>query len=350
VHSVDIVLTRDPSKWTRVPVFELSESQDLLVTERAPKLNLRNADSWALVNGQLVRDPNLPKGWSYFPGYAIDLETGQRLNMAFGENSWLVGQRGNDMLWNPTQELIQVPGNPENGGYVLGGQHYLYVWGSEAVVSPTNRTPLPYNGDNPSDHPLFNDLNSLSTSLQSRIRFARSIMWGSIPFIAPGNWGNLNPYTSMPSELTIKLRMNRPYENFVTDNSNNGNPRYEFSLDDLATTKNNNEIAQNALEIIRVVPNPYLGFSEYNQSQLDDLVKITNLPRRCDISIYSPDGALIKTIRKDSEDTWVLWDLKNNVGVPIASGVYIIHVNAPGVGERILKFFGSMRPVDLNAF
>lgn len=350
VHSVDIVLTRDPSKWTRVPVFELSESQDLLVTEKALKLNLRNADSWALVNGQLVRDPNLPKGWSYFPGYAIDLETGQRLNMAFGENSWLVGQRGNDMLWNPTQEVFQLPGNPENGGFVLGGQHYIYVWGSEAVISPTNRTPLPYNGDDPNDHPLFTDLNNLATSLQSRIRLARSIMWGSIPVIAPGNWGNLNPYTSMPSELTIKLRMNRPFENFVTNNSNNGNPRYEFSLDDLATTKNNNEIAQNALEIIRVVPNPYLGWSEYNQSQLDDIVKITNLPRRCDISIYSPDGALIKTIRKDSEDTWVLWDLKNNVGVPIASGVYIIHVNAPGVGERILKFFGSMRPVDLNAF
>jgi hypothetical protein len=36
--------------------------------------------------------------------------------------------------------------------------------------------------------------------------------------------------------------------------------------------------------------------------------------------------------------------------IPIASGIYIIHVKAPGIGERTLKFFAGMRPTDLNAF
>jgi len=44
----------------------------------------------------------------------------------------------------------------------------------------------------------------------------------------------------------------------------------------------------------------------------------------------------------------VEWDLTNTEAIPIASGVYIIHVEIPGVGEKILKWFGTMRKVDLN--
>jgi hypothetical protein len=38
------------------------------------------------------------------------------------------------------------------------------------------------------------------------------------------------------------------------------------------------------------------------------------------------------------------------VNVPIAGGVYIIHVDVPGVGEKVLKWFGIMRPTDLDTF
>jgi hypothetical protein len=44
------------------------------------------------------------------------------------------------------------------------------------------------------------------------------------------------------------------------------------------------------------------------------------------------------------------WDLKNDYGIPIASGVYIIHVDAPGIGEKVIKWFGAMRPIDLTNF
>ncbi|MEY3010874.1 MAG: hypothetical protein RLZZ314_1516, partial [Bacteroidota bacterium] len=36
--------------------------------------------------------------------------------------------------------------------------------------------------------------------------------------------------------------------------------------------------------------------------------------------------------------------------VPIAGGVYIIHVDVPGVGQTIRKWFGVMRPIDLDNF
>ena len=43
-------------------------------------------------------------------------------------------------------------------------------------------------------------------------------------------------------------------------------------------------------------------------------------------------------------------DLKNQSKVPVSSGVYIIHVEAPGIGETVLKWMGVMRPVDLDNF
>ena len=44
------------------------------------------------------------------------------------------------------------------------------------------------------------------------------------------------------------------------------------------------------------------------------------------------------------------WDLKNHKNVPIAGGVYIIHVDVPGIGQKVLKWFGVMRPIDLDNF
>ena len=49
----------------------------------------------------------------------------------------------------------------------------------------------------------------------------------------------------------------------------------------------------------------------------------------------------LKQITPDLE-----WDLKNNKGIPIASGVYLIHVNAYELGTRTLKWLGVNRKFD----
>jgi len=81
---------------------------------------------------------------------------------------------------------------------------------------------------------------------------------------------------------------------------------------------------------------------------LDTRVKITNLPERCTIKIYSVNGKLINTFRKDNDLTYQDWNLTNSKNIFVASGVYLIHVDVPGVGERTLKSFIAMRAVDLN--
>ena len=100
-----------------------------------------------------------------------------------------------------------------------------------------------------------------------------------------------------------------------------------------------------------MVPNPYYGFSQYEQSNLDNVVKITNLPSRCTVTIYTTSGVYVTRLQKDDVNrNFINWDLQNDKNVPIASGIYIFHVKADGIGEKVLKWFGVVRPTDLNNF
>ena len=132
---------------------------------------------------------------------------------------------------------------------------------------------------------------------------------------------------------------------------NEGNPLYAFSTTELATQTNQIDEAKEALACIGVVPNPYYAYSAYETDKLDTRVKIVNLPERCNISIYTTDGTLVRRFdRDDPTITSVDWDLKNQARVPVASGAYLIHVEAPGLGERVVRLFCVMRPPDLDSF
>jgi hypothetical protein len=62
------------------------------------------------------------------------------------------------------------------------------------------------------------------------------------------------------------------------------------------------------------------------------------------------NGTLIRRFTKDDPATIIEWDLKNYAGIPISGGMYLVHIEAPGIGEKTVKWFGSLRPLDLNAF
>lgn len=123
---------------------------------------------------------------------------------------------------------------------------------------------------------------------------------------------------------------------------------YSWSMDDIATETGSADQLAEALRILNIVPNPYNAYSEYERSRLDSRVKIINLPEKCTIKIYNMQGKLIKQFKKDSPQTYQDWLLLNHAGIPIASGVYLIHVEIPDIGERVLKAFIAMRQQDLQ--
>ena len=162
--SVDIVITSDKSKWTRCPVLE-AEDNGTLSQGNAVRGEIRrglsvdkdgrnqldpdcNVDEATFNGEQLLGDlanglrqsdldyfagvldtsdltlPEVSVGMGWFPGYAINIETGEKLNMAFSENSWLGGDNGADMQWNPTSKISE----DLFGERRFGGMHMVYVF------------------------------------------------------------------------------------------------------------------------------------------------------------------------------------------------------------------------------
>jgi hypothetical protein len=168
-----------------------------------------------------------------------------------------------------------------------------------------------------------------------------SLSWVAYPMLREDQ-------TLLSTDAEIKLRINKEYKNYVGSGENNGRPMYSWSMDEIATVIASSDQLKEALDLINIVPNPYYAFSDYERTRLDTRVKITNLPEKCTIRIYSSNGKLIRSFKKDSPITSQDWDLNNFKGIPVAGGVYIIHIDVPDIGQKVLKFFGGMRQVDLQ--
>ena len=108
--------------------------------------------------------------------------------------------------------------------------------------------------------------------------------------------------------------------------------------------------AEAALDNIGIVPNPYKGASAYERSQLIDQVRFTNMPEVATVRIFTLNGTLIKTINKNSPERFISWDLTTDNALSIASGVYLVHVDVPNVGSKVIKFAAVLKKRILNVF
>ena len=296
---------------------------------------------------------NSENGWGWFPGYAIDVSSGRRLNLMFSENSSLGEEHnGDDMLYNPTgyiygagePNLIDQSNWDEINSVTMNGGHAVFVLDTE------------YQGDNHEDNPHYDSyVGSTSGNAWNSLRkkqVIEHIQW-------VGNWVSNRDQEFLSNEIVIRARVQENYgyrDLSVIANSNSdslinsGYPYYTFNSSEILTLIDNKDAKESGLKEVNIVPNPYNGASGYETGQVDNRVKITNLPRECTISIYTVNGNLIRQVKKDNDISFFEWDLKNNYGIPIASGVYIIHVDAGEIGEKVLKWFGALRPTDLDSF
>lgn len=372
LNNVDIVFTKDKSKWSRCIIVETrNEFYSILGLTGSTSSNQMEVKGYPSVgkedvDGDGVPDPDgevdgsgnpvMGKGW--FPGYAVDLETGKRLNIFFGENSVYreefaatgIPPVGDDMMWNPTGDLIVPTGgaNLTIFDFVLGGQHTIYV------------TDEAYDGC----AALGNSLRPGSSNFV-KIPALAKIKWTGIPLLNPET--DLLSYQEglIPNDAIVKLRVDNPYAKEPGLPEYNEIPTYRVEFRGIQADEVDEASEINtALDQINVVPNPYLGYSAYETSTFTNTVKITNLPANSTVSIYSIDGRFIRQYRRNEagnilsppranpgiEVSQIIpdieWDMKNTAGIPIASGVYLIHIDAPGLGERVIKWFGVNRKFD----
>ena len=375
LNNVDIVFTPNKDLWSRCIVVESASSSyttggEFSTIDGGRQLEVRSAPS---IGKDGNPDNSGTTGLSYFPGYAVDVETGERLNIFFGENTVYRGDNVSylnllptdkadyctDMIFNPSSRLLgagETNSLPQLAmAQVAGGQHFIYVTRQKYDECKDLSTRLAKGGSN------FN----------KRFPFG-AITWTAIPLAS-----NSFPMKSIqegliPNELVVKLRVNSAYnkKKVVVDVTKVNNcvvedplPSYQFEIRGKQSVDLVKEEYNGALANVNVVPNPYYAYSGYETSQFTNVVKITNLPQRAEITIFSLDGKFIRKFSREErpgvntgnnpsnntaqEYPDLEWDMKNFQNIPVASGVYLIHIVAPELGEeRTLKWFGINRKFD----
>ncbi len=156
--------------------------------------------------------------------------------------------------------------------------------------------------------------------------------WG-VTIIKPAD-STITAHVPTDGDILL-IKTQRPFDN--TD---------RFTLQTRASTLDLT-VASGRMDKIYVVPNPYVGYSVIEPTNWlpgatrgERRVYFENLPPRCTIRIFTINGDLVQTLQHETgmDNARENWNLLNRDGFSGAYGVYVAHIDAPGVGEKILKF------------
>ncbi len=88
-----------------------------------------------------------------------------------------------------------------------------------------------------------------------------------------------------------------------------------------------------------VFPNPYYAFNAAETNRFARFVTFNNLPPKVKIRIFNLAGQLVRTLDKDEPSQFFRWNLMNQAGFPVASGMYIAHLEMtlPTDGSTVTK-------------
>jgi hypothetical protein len=175
--------------------------------------------------------------------------------MAFGEDSFLKADHGDDMIWNPTSTVLAPVSSNSYLEPIFGGKHYIYVFGhngeqkylntDQYAPNKTRNIPRYDKGK------LIYELLGLTAKYGTPAnRYKRDVfadaMWVNIPILA-------DKQQLLATDVKIRLRVAKPYKSAYAVDSlsidlanpavNNNFPMYEFSTSDIRTVKNNVETA-----------------------------------------------------------------------------------------------------------
>jgi hypothetical protein len=114
------------------------------------------------------------------------------------------------------------------------------------------------------------------------------------------------------------------------------------------------ELAKSQLDRIKAVPNPYIVSNSwepknpYGSGRGPRELHFIHLPSKCTIKIFNIKGHLVDTIEHDiyqdnddNPDLWngtAIWDMLTKDELDISFGIYIYHVDAGELGNKVGKF------------
>ena len=80
--------------------------------------------------------------------------------------------------------------------------------------------------------------------------------------------------------------------------------------------------------------------NRYSSGRGERQLHFIHLPAKCKIRIFNTRGQLVKTLNHEAaiDDGTEIWDMLSKDKLDISYGIYIYHVEAEGIGEKIGKF------------
>ncbi len=298
---VNIVLTDNQSLWTRCAVIELNDDENTSLNNGKPGLlrlspsvdkNGNKPGDSGYNDAEAGKGGTQPIGMGWFPGYAVDVETGRRLNMAFCENSTLVNDNGDDMIWNPTDRL-----QDNNGEYVLGGQHVIYIFGGEK-----------HNMPNYDEGDFLYDNLSVETAAGFRNVYG-NLSWVINPLLKENE-------SLLATKTRIKIRTHKKFKERLLTGLNDTRPMFTFDVVPYQMVSNENNGSSHPEEI-SLYPNP----------TSDQFTVKWNGLKPSNIEVYTINGVLIHEQIIAQKDQQLVIDLSTE-----KPGLYLVRI-----GEQVKK-------------
>jgi hypothetical protein len=144
---------------------------------------------------------------------------------------------------------------------------------------------------------------------------------------APATWVTVHYGTNYGLGAVVKITYANPIQ-FGVDT-------YGFQTTAPAYSS---ELAASQVNNINVFPNPYYGINSEELNKYNRFVTFSHLPDQATVRIFNLAGVLVQTIQKDEPGQFLRWNLSNEDGLPVASGLYIAYIELPELGEtKILK-------------
>ena len=125
---------------------------------------------------------------------------------------------------------------------------------------------------------------------------------------------------------------------FITNKTN--------QLDDVFTIAAPKVEATNVADDVKkisVYPNPYMGYHDLEGTDsvlpLPKYVTFNHLPTSGEVTfrVFNMAGTMVANFMKKTTTQYQQWDMRNSDNFPLASGVYIIHIDMGSNGTKVLK-------------
>ena len=154
------------------------------------------------------------------------------------------------------------------------------------------------------------------------------------PLLSEGLFATQNP---QPGD-TLKVFTTKPFSR---------NDRFQFRMDPENLPRVDSDSTKNALDDILVIPNPYKVSSIYeiapvgNSRQQNRELHFTGVPVPSTLKIFTASGVLIRDIEITSANTnggTYIWDMLTKDDLEISYGIYLYHIEANGIGNKLGKF------------